>query len=436
MRQCAQPSAHTPVPRAPAGLADAPRSDAPLALTRRRFAAAVAAGLAAVTAGGEAVAAPSFDQWRASFRAKALRRGVSAETYDRVMAGLKPDTGVYALQRAQPEFQEELWQYLNRRVSDWRIVTGRQRAAEQRALLERIEREYRVDRFIVLALWGVESSYGDVIDNRKYMRPVLPALAALAFGEPRRRSYWEQELINALIIVDRGWGDPNQMIGSWAGAMGHTQWMPEVWLNMGVDFDGDGRISPFGRPDDALAGAARYLLVRGKYAQGESWGCEARLPPGFNMRLADRRTYRTYAKWAELGVTRPDGAPFAHPGHQVRLTVPEPGGPAFLIGRNFQSVHAYNPAFSYALSIVHLADRLRGQGPFVQSFPGGERTPTLAEVQEIQRRLTAAGFDTGGSDGRVGSTTMKAVAAFQRKAGMEVDGYAGLKVLARLRQGG
>lgn len=410
------------------------RPDTP---TRRRLLLGVGALAAVAAAPRAAVAAsPSFEQWRAAFKARALRRGISEATWDRVMNGLKPDTGVYALQRAQPEFQEALWQYLNRRVSDWRVVTGRQRAVEQRALLERIEREYRVDRFIVLALWGVESSYGDVIDNRKYMRPVLPALVALAWGEPRRRTYWEQELLNALVIVDRGWGSPQEMIGSWAGAMGHTQWMPEVWLNMGVDFDRDGRISPFGRPDDALAGAARYLLQRGKYVQDESWGCEARLPAGFNSRLADRKTYRSYATWAGLGVSRADGAGFAHPGHQVRLAVPVADGPAFLIGRNFQSIYSYNPAFSYALAIVHLADRLRGQGPFVQPFPGGERTPTLAEVQEIQRRLTAAGFDTDGTDGRVGRDTMRAVAAFQRKAGMEVDGYAGLKVLARLRQGG
>jgi hypothetical protein len=212
--------------------------------------------------------------------------------------------------------------------------------------------------------------------------------------------------------------------------------MPEVWLNMGVDYDHDGRISPFGKPDDALAGASRYLLVRGKYQQGETWGCEARLPSGFNTKVANGKTWRPYAKWAEAGVRRADGAAFPHPGHQVRLTIPVAGGPAFLVGRNFQSIYSYNPAFSYALAICHLADRIRGQGPFVQPFPDSERLPTLAEVQEIQRRLTALGFDTDGTDGRVGRDTMRAVAAFQRKTGMEVDGYAGLAVLARLRQGG
>jgi lytic murein transglycosylase len=403
-------------------------------LPRRRVIAALAGGLAALAFPAQAQhARQPFDAWRNAFRARALARGVSEATYRLVMGAIKPDTSVYALQRAQPEFNEELWQYLNRRVSDWRIITGKERAKQHAALLARIERDYGVDRFLILSVWGVESSFGDVIDNPKYMRPVFPALAALAWGEPRRRAYWEAELLNALVIVERGWGDPKEMIGSWAGAMGHTQWMPEVWLHMGVDYDRDGRVSPFGKPDDALAGAARYLVERGRYRRGEAWGCEARAP---SARLADRKTWRSYAKWRELGVTRADGAPFARPDDQARLALPAPGGPAFLLGRNFSAVMSYNPAFSYTLAICHLADRLRGDGPLIQPFPGGERTPTLAEVQDIQRRLTALGFDTDGTDGRVGSTTMRAVAAYQRKVGMApADGYAGLKLLARLRQG-
>ncbi len=403
-------------------------------LARRQFLRGLAGGLAAFAMPVSADAAQSFEHWRAKFKPRALRRGISAETYDRVMA-LKPDTSVYALKRAQPEFQEKLWQYLNRRVSDWRIAMGQERAREYAALLDRLERDYGVDRFLLVAIWGIESGYGELMVNRKYMRPVIPALAALAWGEPRRRKYWEQELLNALVIVQRGWGDPEEMVGSWAGAMGHTQWMPEVWLNMGVDYDGDGRISPFGRPDDALAGLARYLVDRGGYRRGESWGCEVRLPARFNSRLAGRKSYRTYAKWRELGLKRADGQEFPRPTDQVRLAIPVAGGPAFLLGRNFNAVHSYNPAFSYTLAIVYLSDRIRGDGPFVQNFPGGERAPTLAELQEIQRRLTALGYDTGGVDGRVGSGTARAVAAFQRKVGMEPDGYAGLRLLARLRQG-
>jgi lytic murein transglycosylase len=393
----------------------------------------LSAGVAACSGLRPALSA-SFEQWVAAFRSRALARGVSEATYTRVMIGLKPDTSVYALVRDQPEFNEQLWQYLNRRVSDWRIITGKERAKEFAPLLARIEHDYGVDRFTLLALWGVESSYGDVITNPKYMRPVIPALAALAWGEPRRRAYWEQELLNALVIVERGWSNPKDMIGSWAGAMGHTQWMPEVWLNLGVDYNGDGRISPFGAPDDALAGTARFLVERGHYRRGEAWGCEVKLPSGLGK--ANRSTWRSYAKWRDLGLARADGAAFARPDDKVRLTVPVPGGPAFLIGQNFSAVSAYNPAFSYTLAVVHLADRIAGAGPFVQPFPGGERLPTLAEVQEIQRRLTALGFNTEGTDGRVGRDTMVAVQAFQRKVGLEpADGYAGLKVLARLRQG-
>ena len=214
-----------------------------------------------------------FEQWVRDFREQALRR-VSAGTYDRVMASLKPDMSVLEAVRAQPEFTEQMWQYINRRCSDWRVVTGKERAKEYASLLHRVEAEYGVDRYIMLALWGMESSFGDVIVNRKYMRPIVPALATLAWGEPRRRRYWEAELINALTIVERGWAQPSDMIGSWAGAMGHTQWMPEVWLHTGVDFDRDGRISPFGKPDDALAGTARYLAARGGYRRGEAWGHE------------------------------------------------------------------------------------------------------------------------------------------------------------------
>ena len=196
------------------------------------------------------------------------------------------------------------------------------------------------------------------------------------------------------------------MIGSWAGAMGHTQWMPEVWLHMGVDYDRDGRVSPFGKPDDSLAGTARYLLERGKYRRGEAWGCEVKLPAG-HARLADNRTLRPYAKWHELGVKRADGAAFARPNDQVKLWLPVAGGPAFLVGQNFRAVYSYNPSTNYSLALVHLGDLIRGDPPFHQQFPGGERVPTLDEVKEIQRRLNEHGFKTDGIDGRTGSDTVQ-----------------------------
>jgi membrane-bound lytic murein transglycosylase B len=372
---------------------------------------------------------PAFTQWVESFRARAMARGVSENTYSKVMGGLKPDTSVYELDRHQPEFDEKIWQYLNRRVSDWRISTGKEKAKEYASLLGRIEQDFGVDRSVMLGLWGIESAYGDPDVQQNHMRPIFPALAALAFGEPRRKKYWEQELLNALMIVERGWGKPDEMRGSWAGAMGHTQWMPEVWLNIGMDYDHDGKASPFGRPDDALGSTARFLVQRGKYRRGEHWGYEVRVPKGV------KGGSRGYADWQKLGVVRADGHPFPHPSSPAKLWVPEPGGPGFLLGPNFNAVHSYNPSTKYTLAIVHLGDRIMGGGPFVQPFPGGERTPTLDEVQEIQRRLTALGFDTGGTDGRVGAATMEAIQKFQRNVGMQpADGYAGVKLLARLRE--
>jgi membrane-bound lytic murein transglycosylase B len=378
-----------------------------------------------------ATAPPGFDEWRDKFRAHALDKGVSTATWDRTVARVEPDTTVFKEMQDQPEFSEQTWQYINRRVSDWRIIHGKEALRKHQALFARIEHDFGVERGTLLALWGVESAYGDPLVQKNHMRPVFPALAALAWNAPRRREYWQSELINAMKIVERGWSTPEQMRGSWAGAMGHTQWMPEVWLHVGFDYDGDGKVSPFGKPDDALGSTARFLVNRGGYHRGEHWGYE--------VRASDQslRGSRSYAAWANAGVTRADGRPFPQPKASAKFWVPEQGGPAFLLGPNFYAVRSYNPSMNYALAICHLGDRILGGPDFIQPFPGSERILTLAEIEEMQTRLTRAGFDTGGTDGRVGNDTMTAVRNYQIKMGLEpADGYGGLKVLARLRQGG
>ncbi len=373
--------------------------------------------------------AQSFDAWREHFRTRALAKGVSEAAWNRVMAHVQPDTSVFREFEAQPEFTEATWQYINRRVSDWRIINGKIALKKNEALFARIEKDFGVERGTLLALWGVESAFGDPLVQQNHMRPIFPSLAALAWNAPRRKPYWESELINALRIVDRGWGAPQEMRGSWAGAMGHTQWMPEVWLHLGIDYDGDGKVSPFDKPDDALGTTAKYLLDRGKYHAGEHWGYEVRASGA-------AKGSRTYAAWTAAGVVRADGKPFPQPNASAQLWSPEPGGPAFLLGPNFYAVRSYNPSMNYALAICHLGDRILGAPAFVQPFPGSERALTLAEIQELQTRLTKAGFDTGGTDGRVGNDTMKAVRDYQLKTGIDpADGYGGLKVLARLRQG-
>jgi lytic murein transglycosylase len=399
--------------------------------TRRAFLqGSIAAGTLLAGPLAALAAPPGFDQWRDNFRARALAKGISPATWTRVMGRIEPDMSVFRQMQKQPEFNEQIWQYINRRVSDWRIINGREALKKNEALFARIEKDFGVERGTLLALWGVESAYGDPLVQQNHMKPVFPALAALAWNEPRRKAYWETELINALRIVDRGWSTPEEMRGSWAGAMGHSQWMPEVWLNVGFDYDGDGKVSPFGRPDDALGSTAKYLVNRGKYHRGQHWGYEVRA----NGSMSGNRTY---AAWASAGVTRADGQPFPQPNASAHLWIPVAGGPAFLLGPNFYAVRSYNPSMNYALAICHLGDRILGAPPFIHPFPGSERALTLAEVQEMQTRLTKAGFDTGGTDGRVGNDTMKAIRDYQTKMGLlPADGYGGLKVLARLRQGG
>jgi membrane-bound lytic murein transglycosylase B len=409
--------------------ADSQRSPSRRALLRTGFVTGLGAGALLVSPLTALAAPPGFEQWRDGFRSRALAKGISETTWTRVMGRIEPDMSVFAELRSQPEFKEELWQYINRRVSDWRIIRGKEALRKNAALFARIENDFGVERGTLLALWGVESAYGDPLVQQNHMRPIFPALTALAWNEPHRRAYWETELINALRIVDRGWSTPEEMQGSWAGAMGHTQWMPEVWLNVGMDYDQDGRVSPFGKPDDALGSTARYLVNRGKYRSGEHWGYEVR------GNGASAHGNRTYTAWSSAGVTRADGAPFPQPHASAQLWTPMPGGPSFLLGPNFYSVRSYNPAMNYALAICHLGDRILGGPPFIQPFPGSERALTLAEVQEMQTRLTRAGFDTGGTDGRVGNDTMQAVKDYQNKMGLlPADGYGGLKVLASLRQ--
>jgi membrane-bound lytic murein transglycosylase B len=383
-----------------------------------------------------AFAAPqSFQNWVEHFKPRALARGIPENLYVQVMRPLSPDMSVIKADREQPEIKEETWAYLNRRVSDWRVRAGRERYNQNIALFERIEKAYGVDPVLIAAVWGMESGYGDLNDNPKYMKPVLASLATLAWAEPRRRKYWEQELLNALTIVARGWAKPDEMLGSWAGAMGHTQWMPEVWLHVGLDFNGDGKVSPFGPPDDALAGVAHYLAARSNYQQGMPWGYEVKATPQFNFRLADNRTSRLLSEWEARGLTRADGKPFDHKNIPARVVFPAgANGPGFALTQNFFAVMSYNPSFKYALAVCLLSDRLKGGQGLVTPWPGAERQLSLEEMIELQQRLTALGFDTEGADGRVGLTTMKAVQAYQKKRGLNpADGTPSERVLAALR---
>jgi lytic murein transglycosylase len=404
-------------------------------VTRRALLGSVL-GLSTIAAcgGASAQGSVSFATWIEAFRARARARGITDAVYDRVMRGMTPDTEIFDLQRRQPEFTETVWQYLNRRVSEWRIMRGRECAVQHAELLARIESRYGVDRFALLSIWGNESSFGAILDNPRIMRSVPRSLATLAWGDPRRRAYWEQELLNALVIVQRGWANPEQMVGSWAGAMGHTQFMPEAWLNASVDFNGDGRRNLFEIPD-ALASSAYFLKTRGRWQTGKPWGFEVRPPAGFNAALADGTQVRKVADWQRFGLTRPDREPFPAGDLEARARFPMGvEGPGFLLFQNFRAFLAYNPSFNYALAVGHLADRIRGKGPLVQAWPGQERQLSTDELSEMQQILVRLGHDTGGTDGRVGDMTRRAIRAFQERAGIApADGWPTETVLRRLR---
>lgn len=382
-----------------------------------------------------AFAAPqSFQNWVEHFKARASARGIPENIYVQAMRDIKPDMSVIAADKDQPEFSEKHWQYLNRRVSDWRVRAGRERFNENIDLFNRIEKAYGVDPVIIAAVWGMESGYGDLNGNPKYMKPVLTSLATLAWNEPRRRKYWEQELLNALVIVAKGWANPSEMLGSWAGAMGHTQWMPEVWLHVGLDFNNDGKVSPFGPPDDALAGVAHYLVARGKYQPGIPWGYEVKASSQFNFRLADNKKARALGDWESLGLMRADGKPFDSKNILARVAFPAgPNGPGFALTQNFRSVMSYNPSFNYALAVCLLSDRLKGSAGLITPWPGAERQLSLEEMIELQNRLTKLGFDTEGADGRVGLTTIKAIQAYQKSRRLKIDGAPSGRVLEALR---
>ena len=244
---------------------------------------------------------------RAFSRPRARQGHFGSDLEPRDGARRSPTPACSRSSRASRSSPKQTWQYINRRVSDWRIINGKIALKKNEALFARIEKDFGVERGTLLALWGVESAFGDPLVQQNHMRPIFPSLAALAWNEPRRKPYWESELINALRIVDRGWGTPQEMRGSWAGAMGHTQWMPEVWLNVGIDYDGDGKVSPFGKPDDALGSTAKYLRQSRQVSPRRALGLR-----GARERRRQSGS-RTYAAWASAGVTRADGQPFPQP---------------------------------------------------------------------------------------------------------------------------
>ena len=374
-------------------------------------------------------AAADFQNCLAGLWPAAEHRGVSRATFERATAGLTPDLSIMDLLDAQPEFTKSPWDYLDLLVSDERLARGRELLAQYAAAFAAAERAYGVDRYILAAIWGVESKYGTMGGDR----PVIRSTATLACVG-RRRDFFRGEFLSVLDILQRGDVPPERLIGSWAGAFGPTQFMPSTFERYAVDFDGDGRRDIVDSVPDVIASTANNLKSYG-WARGEGWGYEVVLPPNFNYLLASHAKQMSLRQWQELGIRRPGGKPFPRPADRAYVLLPAGArGPAFLMLRNFSVIMKYNPSEAYALAIGHLADRLRGGAPFVQPWPRDERVLTVAERYELQQLLARRGFDIGEPDGLLGPRTRVAIRSFQAATGQIPDGFASSAVLDRLRQ--
>lgn len=371
-----------------------------------------------------------YDACIARLRDGAIDAGVSASAFDAQVERLDPDLSVIGLLDAQPEFETPIWDYLAGLVDDERIADGRAMLQRHAAVLARVEDAYGVDPATVVAVWGVESDYG-----RKFgQRPLLQSLSTLScFG--RRQDFFRGELFSAMRILEKGDIEPGALRGSWAGAFGHTQFMPSTFERIAVDFDGDGRRDLVGSVPDALASTAHYL-DRSGWRTGEPWGVEVELPEGFDAGLAGRTKRRTLSEWFKYGIQTADGKPLDLPG-QTRAALLLPAGadgPAFLVFRNFDAIYSYNAAISYALAIAHLSDRLRGGGPFETPWPTDDPGLSRAQRRELQELLIARGHDIGEVDGMLGSRTREAIRIEQQRLGHDpADGRGGLKILEALR---
>ncbi|UWR64657.1 lytic murein transglycosylase [Phaeobacter inhibens] len=370
----------------------------------------------------------AFEGWIAAFRPRARAEGLSQVTLDRALSGVEFDPKIVQRDGNQSEFVTPIWTYLERAVSDARIQNGKAALRDHAETLARIEAKYGVDREVVAAVWGMESNYGTFRGERDIIR----SLATLAF-DGRRGAFFESQLIAALQILQAGDVTPEAMTGSWAGAMGHTQFMPTSYLAYAVDFTGDGKRDIWSDdPADALASTAAYLKRFG-WVKDQPWGLEVRLPTGFNYALADRKIIKSAQAWRQLGVTSADGGSLPDHGKGALLLPAGAQGAAFIVYRNFAVIERYNAADAYVIGVGHLSDRFRGTGPIRASWPQDSRPLTYKERRELQQRLTGAGYGTGGADGRIGPKTRAALRAYQLAMGLTPDGYPSLSVLNRLR---
>jgi len=372
-----------------------------------------------------------FRKWISQFRATATAAGVSGATFDRAFRGISdPDPEVLEKARYQPEFTAPVWDYFDNRVNERSVATGRAMARQWKPWLDRIEQRYGVDRHILLAIWSMESNYGEILKRDDVMRNVVRSLATLAYADSKRAKFARTQLVAALKILQTGDIDERHLTGSWAGAMGHTQFIPTSYQAYAVDMDGDGRRDIWTSVPDALATAAN-LLSRNGWQAGKTWGYEVVLPEGRKFPGGSL----TLGKWAEMGVVRANGKPFPRGGDKGELKVMDGReGPAFVMTRNFFVLKRYNNSDRYAAAVGLLADQIAGYGGLVRDWNRPFTRLTSTETEELQKRLNALGYYEGNVDGKIGPGSRAAIRAFQAQSGLTQDGHPSKEVLTHLRR--
>ena len=368
----------------------------------------------------------SFQEFVSSLWPLAEARGVRRETFDRAFANVRFDPKVVAQTIKQPEFAEPIWQYIAGAVSSSRVARGRELARAENAWLSKASKNYGVDDGVIMGIWGLETDFGAFTGTDN----VVQALTTLAFVH-FRGDYFRNELISALIILDDGEIEPRHMLGSWAGAMGQTQFMPSSFLIYAVDFEGRGRRDIWTSAPDAIGSTANFLAAHG-WARHMPWGFEVQLPADFSLTDADCSRPAPFSAFADRGVRRADQAPFPKSGEGRLLLPAGVRGPIFLITDNFDVIKAYNTSTSYALAVALLGDAITGGRGLVASWPTSDRPLNVIQVRRLQAKLIKLGYNVGEIDGMVGESVQAALRAYQERKGLRPDGYATLALLKRI----
>lgn len=370
----------------------------------------------------------SFEQWVSEFRQTAQAQGITPATLDEALAGVRYQPRIIELDRSQPEFTRAIWEYLDSAVPSSRVDNGRRKLAEYRSAADQAQNRYGVPGSVITAIWGIESNYGSNFGSFS----TIDAFATLGY-EGRRYAFAQEQLIAALRIIQEGDIDREHMLGSWAGAMGHTQFIPTSFLAYAVDGDNNGRRDIWGSIPDVMASTANYLAKNG-WQRGQPWGVEVTLPEGFDYTRTELSTRQSTQTWRSQGIRAVQGQSLPDFDQASVIAPAGAQGPAFLVGPNFRVIMRYNNATSYALAVALLSQRIEGGSGVQGDWPRGLKPLTRSQTKEMQSLLNQKGFGTGTPDGIMGPNTREGLRAWQRSAGKTPDGFPSSSVLEELRQ--